>query len=177
MNSTGPGQSSSALYDPHELAFMTYISDPSHKNLYRLDYTQYREYKYWCLHPNEPTHGPRAANMKNRSKDFEVRDGILYRKPHTVSEGTRAERSFGYRRVIQADYVRFSHRVPNSSANFCRHGPLFGKRMFAPTIGAAIKHGMRFKRTTMASPKRRLVGILRTVATVPRRRSILAGLQ
>ena len=144
---------------------MTYINDPSYKNSSRLSYAQYRDYKYWCEHPDEPSHGPNAVNMKNRSKDFVIRKGLLYRKPYTVSEGTKSERSFGFRRVIQADYIRFSHSSTSSSANLFRLGQLFGKPMFAPTIGAETKPGMRFKKTTMVLPKRRLDGILRTAAT------------
>ena len=177
VRSTGPGESSSVLYDPQELAFIAYINDPSHKNSSRLSYAQYRDYKYWCEHPNEPSHGPYAANIKNRSKDFIVRDSMLYRKPYTVSEGTRSERSFGFRRVIQADYVCFSHYITSTSANFFRLGQLFGKLIFAPTIAAEIKPGMRFKKTTMGSPRRRSDGILRTAATASRRRGIKADLQ
>ena len=115
--------------------------------------------------------------MTNRSKDFVLREGKLYRKPHTGSEGKRSERSFGYRRVIQADYVCFSHCITFSSANIFRPGQLFGKPIFAPTIAAEIKPWMGLKRTTMASPKRRLDGILRTAPTVYRRRDIKADLQ
>ena len=100
VSSISPDQSSSALYNPYKLTFITYINDPSHKNMYHLDYTQYCEYKYWCLYPNKPTHGLRAANMKNRLKDFEVYDRVLYHKPYIVAKGMRAERSFGSYHII-----------------------------------------------------------------------------
>ena len=60
---------------------MAYVNDPSHKNLSWLSYTQYRDYKYWCEHPDEPSRGPYAANIKSRAKDFEVCEGVLYCKP------------------------------------------------------------------------------------------------
>ena len=39
VRSTGPGESSSVLYDLQELTFLAYINDPSHKNVAWLIYT------------------------------------------------------------------------------------------------------------------------------------------
>ncbi len=105
VTSTQPGESPAVLYDVQELAFMAWINEPQHRNIFRLTYAQYREYRYWCEHPDEPSKGPTAANMKHRAKKFEMRDGVLYRKPHIVREDSKSKKSFGYRRVIQAELV------------------------------------------------------------------------
>ena len=89
-----------ALYDPMEFAFMEWIKEPNHNNIYRLSYEQYREYKYWNEHRDEPAKGAKASNYKSRSMNFHITDGMLYHNPYTVQLKDGSTKDFGPRRVI-----------------------------------------------------------------------------
>lgn len=95
--STAP-DANDGLYDPIQLEFSTWAQSENHTNIFRLTPQQYREYKYWCLNPNEAAHNVKSSNNKSKAKKFEVHDGLLFRSAYD----TKANK-FGPREVILGD--------------------------------------------------------------------------